>query len=1302
MKRRGIHRGILPFLISIALFSGCPSLLTADEPFADFLEGLRQRGYYDTAIEHLNGLQTRTDLPAEFRETLDLERGITYREMGTASRIPEDRDQALTQAEQALKKFASEHSAHPKAAFANSELGQLLFERARTYLWDAESPSNLDRKGELQQQARALIDQAKTIYQSSHDQYKAQYEAFPKFIDQTKDEELYQQRLTVEVLYLRAWFNLVRCTYESGQTFDRGTQERNETLVRASEEFEAIHAALRTTPIGLQSRLMMGKCFQEQDDITRALGIYNEMLINKSDHPSVQYLRSIALQYRLICLNHEKKNDFQLVLQEADEWLKDKNNRNRLYSEIGLGILWEKAIAEEKLGKDRSFGDDKQRSAVLRQAMADAKSVARFPGPYREPAVAMGRRLTADLGEKDEVPKDFDTAFERARGMVSQMADLNDALAKATTREDKVKAQQAIDGQLNEIGRLFNLALELRTEDTATKAVAQARYLLSYVYMMQRKSFDAVILAQHCMTHDRLNDPDSALSATEIAIVAAIQAFNDAPDNDKQFELDLLKTICETIVSQYPRSARGNEARIRLGQVYRDLEEPLQAAQTYLTVPNDYSEYASARIQAGQSYWLAWVTTMTDIEAGREPEQDKDTIAKWKSDATALLEEGIRLTREKLGENAPPTDEVVAAEVSLATILNMDGRFADSIARLTAGGENSIVHAIAVPEGKSRPETGVQSAAFAGQTLRLLLRAYVGTQKIDDALKTMNALEAVGGQDIAAVYTQLGRELQEELERLKASGEAERLQQVRQSFEQFLEKVYTQRDKSDYNSLLWIGETYFGLGQGSAEDAVAANGYYEKANQAYKEILDSNLAEGNSILAIKLRMIRCQRAQGLYEQAVGLAQQVLAENDLSLDVQFEAAYALADWGAAADGQPEKLLASIEGVEDNGKKTIWGWSGITRRLTARQNSTDWADLKDRFLEARYEYINSRYRYAKTNAPEAEQQLKSAMGECMSFVMVFTDLDDAWFARFDKLYQDVQTELGQVPMALERPAPPEIPADEPAAEQPEPKPAAEPQADTAPVTSPIDETPNWLLAGIALALAAGGGFGAYRLLGKPVALPKAVSHASSGSFSVPTGGDMGDFSFGGADETPDFGNLAATLGGGTAVAAPPKRKSAPVGQKKPVAERSAKGKPAAEASPETPAPEKPGPQKPAPQKAAAGKPPAAAAPAATEGAKPAVPAKAPAKKVLRKEDLTEEQLKVLKAKLLAKKKAEAAAAAGQQPDKPAAAKRQLTPEELAKYKAAKLAKAKAQAQQAAGQTPDAAVKKKVVKRPPPPAE
>lgn len=1313
----------LPMIIAAILGAGVATPISADEPFGQFIEGLRERRYFDTALEYLDQLSQRSDLPQDFAETLELERGVTYRAQASASRVPEDRDQALNQAEIALKKFTAAHSDHPRAPYANSELGQLLFERARTLLWDSESPSNADRKADLQQQARTQIDQAKQIYQKAHDQYKAQYDAFPTFIDQAQEPEAYENRLQAEVKYMRAWFNLVRCTYERGQTFDKGTPERKDILVKASEEFEAIHSARRTNPIGLQARLMMGKCFQEQDDLSRALGIYNEMLDYKSDHPTVKLLMSIALQYRLICLNHEKKNDHQLVLQEADVWLKDRDNRRRMYSEIGLGILWEKAIAQEKLGRDRTLEDQKLREGFQKQALADAKDVARFPGPYREPAVAMVRRLNAELGEKDAEPKDFDTAFERARGMVSQLQGLKDNVKNAKTGADRQTARQAVDRQMNEIGRLLELALQLREEESDPKALAQARYLLSYVYMSQRKSFEAIILAKYCMTRDRLNDPDTALSATEIAIESAVQAFNDA-GQDQTFELNLLKEICELIISQYPQSARGNEARIRLGQVYRDLRQPLDAAETYLTVPDDYSGYSSARMQAGQSYWLAWINHMAAGEDASEEADapSKETVSEWKTKAATYLQEGIQKAREKLGKDAKPNSEIVAGEVSLATILNMDGKYAQTIKNLTQGAGNSVLKVIEVPAGETRPNTGIQSAAFAGEVYRLLLRAYVGVQKIDEALKAMESLEAVGGQDTSAVYTQLGRELQEELQRLKTSGEAERLAQVRTSFEQFLSKVYEQRDKGDYNSLLWIGETYFGLGQGvTGDDAAAAGDYFTKANAAYQEILDNGLAEGPSILAIKLRVVRCRRAMGQYQDAVTLAQEILAENPLSLDVQFEAAHTLSDWGAdPSSGQPDKLIAAMQGVEDaNGKKVVWGWSGLTNKLQARRGTPEWETLEDRFLEARFEYVNSRYRYAKTGAADADTQLKSGMQEIMIFARVFSDLEQSWFAKFDNLYQKIQTDLGEAAKPLERPKKVELPPE--AIVQNQPEQAAGSAADeaaqaaAAPPASP--ESPNVILMTIALALAAGGGFAAYRMLGKPAKRVRTNYDPAGSKLKMPVSGGGGGGDVPGAGDTPNFAGLAGieAPAAGVGLAAPPRKprtaaQAAPGSAKVAAAKAAAAGKPApAKAQAVKAAPAKTEAAKPAAAKVEAGAPaasrPAAAktsAPAAQRATRPATPEEA--------------------AQLAARRKAAAAraAAAGAQPaagkaassagktassgaagEQPAVRKKRiLTPEEKARYLAAKAAQAKAAAAQAAGAAPADAAKKVVRKAAPKP--
>jgi hypothetical protein len=1015
---------LLAITLALAALATITPARAQDSPLP-FLDGLRERGYFDTALEYLDKKAADPSLPPETRQILDYERGLTLQQAGAASRIPADRDKLLADSEAALQKFLSEQPQNPLAARANSLLGELLFNRSESLVWSATEKASPEERTPLQNEARNLVDRAKAIFQSAHDQFKTQYEAFPKFIDEAKDEDLFNQRKEAENKYLRAWLNLVRCTYQRGQTFDRGSEERKQTLIQAAELFEAIHTSRRTNTNGLYARLMQGKCFQEQDDIGRALGIYNEILGHPSDAPYMKTLKGTARHFRLICLNDPQRNDFPLVIQEATTWLQE--NRGLSTTQFGLGILWEQAIAEEKLSGGREL-PDKEKKDLQQFALNHAEQVAKYPGAFREPALAMARRLKAALGEKDREPRDFATAFERARGMIAQIQQLSDELARAADDTERSAKKAALDNHLSEVGRLLKLALTLRESDSDPKAVAQTRYLLSFVLLRQGNPLDSIVLARHCMLYDQKADQDSALNATEIAMAAAVTAWNQAPGNDRDFETRLLRDVCQQILTLYPQSTKGGEARMRLGSVYRTMQQPLEAARWYLEIPESDPQYVAARMSAGQSFWAEWTRRSALAEADPEGNPvSPDDLQKWKTEAKNLLNQGIQLARQKTGDMVLPSDDVVAAEVSLASILNLDGEFAQAIERLTNGGDFSVIAAIKLPEGGTRPEEGIQSKSFAGLTWRLLLRAYVGTQQIDQAIAAMAQLEQVGGEDILAAYTQLGMELQEELKRLAAANQTDRLAQVRTSFEQFLQKVYESRNKSDYNSLLWIGETYYGLGQGSTSDQSGAEAYFEKAGNTYQEILDQSLAAPDSRNAILLRLARCRRKQSQFEPALKLVEEILAPNPMNLDAQFEAAAVLADWGEKSE--PTRLTQAIQGIRAaNGQPgNVWGLAALAKRLQQILMKDPQSEFKARFYDARYELGNVRLRIARsaTDKKAAAAQLAAGLAEINSLVQVFREIDDVTFARFDRLFQDMQAEAGQAPSPLARSNPASTP-------------------------------------------------------------------------------------------------------------------------------------------------------------------------------------------------------------------------------------------------------------------------------------
>jgi len=77
------------------------------------------------------------------------------------------------------------------------------------------------------------------------------------------------------------------------------------------------------------------------------------------------------------------------------------------------------------------------------------------------------------------------------------------------------------------------------------------------------------------------------------------------------------------------------------------------------------------------------------------------------------------------------------------------------------------------------------------EVYKLLLRAYIGNGKLDEARASMRTLEAIAaggesGADITELYVGLGKLLKDELERFRSAGNLDRFSSLRTSFETFL------------------------------------------------------------------------------------------------------------------------------------------------------------------------------------------------------------------------------------------------------------------------------------------------------------------------------------------------------------------------------------------------------------------------------------------------------------------------------------------------------------------------------------
>ena len=1031
----------------------------AAEPYLDFVQGLRERGYYDVALRYLDGIEQDAQLPQEIRDRVPYERGVILLEGARRLTNLDEQRKQLDRAQASFERFVTEAPQHPLAGQANTERGRILMEKARVEIWDADDPANEGNRDAFRKRARDYVQKARQIFQAAHDQHKATWEKFPVYIPED-EKQLRADRAQAEALYMQAQLDLAQCGYWEAQTYDRGSDKWRELLTQASLSFEEIHTKYRSQIAGLYARLWQGKCFEEMGEIRMALGIYNELLEHDPNTPSMRSLQDETRRFRLICLNHEKRKDFHLVVQEATEWLNQARSRAR--TTVGQGIKWELARALEQLGGDRSV-NEAQRKNFLAQALNHARAINRYPGELKAPSGALIQRLMVALDRPEGDPQDFDTAFGLGKQLLDETKAINTRIEQARAKGDRkavAELQATLKATAAEMTRMYDIALKLADSRTEIDQVMYARLRLAWGYFLQEKFYESATVSGYVVLKYGDEFGTVAQEAAFLQLVAFQNAYLLAPEDQRQFEADQILAAANLLIEEFPDSDRATDARTTVANVYWNSKEYAKAAEWWAAVPTTATGYAKSQIQAGQAYWTAY-TEAVNLPDGERP--DAETLNDLLSKAELHIARGVAEMEKQTPAEAFPS-ELVLGKLTLAQIRNLGGIYTTDKESGTIGAvelltaePHAVTTAVAVPEGQKRPTdpSNIKSSKIAGFAYQQLLRAYIGLRDLDKARDARAKLEsAAAGDDAGAltqVYVAFGQELQRELEQLKAAGETDRLNEVRAGFESFLNDLFGRKDGQTFNSLLWIAETYSSLGEATEDDPAKSREYFDKAATTYRDMLDRAAADSNffskpqQASVVKLRLADSRRRQGDFEAAEQVMLEVVAENPNVPNVQFEAARLYQDW--AGSGQVDawkKYEIAIDGRAE--PAPVWGWAKaaqlLQRNLMVNQGDEK---LEQMHLDARYNLGESYYLFAREQSDDAarEKLLEKAHYAVEAFVRISGDLPDEEFQRFDALYQKILTDQGQPVVSLA-----EVVGTGPAAKPAEGQPATTKTAGTTP--------------------------------------------------------------------------------------------------------------------------------------------------------------------------------------------------------------------------------------------------------------
>ncbi len=1001
-----------PVWLLLIAFSTRP--LVAEEPYLEFLQGLRERNYFDYALFYLDQLAQRPNLPAEMRQLIPYEKAVTLRENAKTLRNPEKQLEQLDQALAFLDQFVQENPDHSYSGDANSDRAEILRQKGEVEIFRSKSPANQGSKADFQRRARELVQKARDVVKLAFDQHEAAFKKFPPYIDEQKEPKLHADRVRVERSMILESLSLGKCTYDEAQTYDPSAPQFKQLLNQAADEFEKMHQRYRSQMGGLHARAWQGKCFEEQGDLQKALGIYNELLDHPGDDPLLQSLKSQTLQFKLICLY--ARNDYQLIVDLADDWLKKNASESR--TSVGLGIQWEQARALDALGDNRNLPKPDQ-ERFWRQARTTAQQISRFPGEYKDVSLSLVQRLQVKLGGKEKKPEDFETAFGLGRQSFNSAQEVKKELDAAVRTqkpaEEMVRLKQDWSNELNDAAKNLELAMVLTNRRDNAKDVATARLLLAYTNFYLHRNYEAAILAQFVARTTSDDEGSVALDAAHMAMAAFVQAYNDnkvEPDK-KQDEMRLTIKAANLIASRWPESDKANEARMTLGSLYTSAKKPVEAAEWFSKVPENDAKYPEAQLAAGQAYWLAFGSSVGMPQDSR-PSPEK--LAEWKAAADRYLRSGIEKLSATLPKEGTVPLELVSAKIYLAEILLSQGKETDAI-KMLQDDPQSVIKAIAVADESQRPEKGIHGRLIAKTVYKLLLRSYIGLgpDKLNDARATMKILEAIASgdpsSDLTHLYVDLGKGLKTELERFRSNGETERFNKLMEAFETFLDDMYKKQEGQTLGSLSWIGETYFALGEISTDASKTAS-YYDRAASAFNGVLtraqaDSAFATADQLLNVKVRLVRCNRLKKDFSTAEKLLNEVLKARGNDLRTQIEGAYVFQDWGS--NGDNKKFVTAIAGNKEIG---LWGWGGIAKKIQQQKNFSERPDLVDSFLDARYGVSLCRFRYGKELAPKEKQKaLDVCAMELVGSSSIMKTLPDDKRAKLNELYRDVMRESGK---------------------------------------------------------------------------------------------------------------------------------------------------------------------------------------------------------------------------------------------------------------------------------------------------
>ena len=991
----------------------------ADEPAEKFVTALAENGYFDVAVEYLDGAQEDDLVDESYRKKIQFEKAKILILSISSERNGVKREEKLNEADRLLSSY-SQQLADADEKLEVVQIGaNIKIKRAESYISQSANPRlTAPEKQNVQKKAQELLDSARQQYQQARETLRTRIQNFQ--IDPEDPQSLVKKK-RLQSSYIRVRTKLPEVTELIADTLPSGSDAQKKMLAEAVKENQDVYDdySSQGAVFVFESSINGARAAQKSGDHKTTLSMLENVFF-LGDGGVERRLKKSAMLVAVDSWNTLEPYPFETVekLLAKPIGLLNRNevrdpDWQRLQLEFGKAQLMMAADLKKKGG-----GDNASKSRMLnRESGKMIRKVARSSGPYRDDARALIEQFNLSFAAQDDDSdakeiKTFIDAKEKSSELIAEIADLQNEITQAkralpsiTDPAKKTQTQAMVEENSKVLQdktaaalKLYEKALSLVTEDTARPDINFIHYQRSICLFFQNKPLQSAVIAEFLLNKYPAVDWSKQASAYIINGYSSLLAAS--PADDRGYETEKLKRACREICQRWPGSTEASRAASKMTEIALKGGDAATADEFFDQISESWPAKNPLAAALGQKLWYNFRT-----KSDMSEEERQATLTK----TNQLLTNAINAAGGKI-------DYTTAnSALTLADVLLEQKQFDAALKRLET-------EAVAPLDLVKQKHPAISDPRYADRyrlnTYLTAVKAYLGSlgggadieTTIEKATGIISALKSElessddpkAADKLTAVYQSVATQLKKQFQALPTLDQRKKFATGLASFLGTIE-----RQSSDAPTVLWAGSTLLSTASSLHQEGAEAEAapLFEQAVSALDRADKIGIKDPGLKLKLRRQRALALRGSGNYKGSVDTLIDMLKQKS-ALNLQMDAAETLQMWGKAKSdkGAYGKALVGTGQYKD-GKKVknaVWGWRKLEKLTRGKPK------LNEIYREALYGSMKTQFEYSVLI--KKKEGIQSALNFLEKSLKRFKFLKAGpWTKKFDDLVADMKANL-----------------------------------------------------------------------------------------------------------------------------------------------------------------------------------------------------------------------------------------------------------------------------------------------------